>query len=346
MKKFLVIAMVLLALLGVALFFAADYVLEKASNTALQFLTAEGKSTGINVDYAEFGDVSLGLEALTWSNFVAVLNAPNYIALEPGEDIMVNIGAISLGLPKLAEGVAEVTARDIRVRVERGAPAGGTQTELQEGLRDGQFKATLPFGSPGKSPSAASLMDVPKSILTFLQEGKTTIPFDFQAKSVFKVGESTVEANITTTQDGGYYFLLMSPDDLKRITALFKEDLTESELRLVSTHPLLAPALLKIRNYARTRAESAYAKDPKVPEDAYRHVLWSFLLTKQFGEELAKQATDAHEIGSINRNTDAEHQMDYQNNKVGREYVLAGYTEDRILELVLTDSQVVRYPKE
>lgn len=346
MKKFLFVALVFLALLGIGIFFAADYALEKASSTALEFLSAEGKAKGIDVDYAKFGDVGFsGLDALTWSNFVAVLSAPRYIALEPGEDMILTIGTIRLGLPKLAEGVAEVTAQDISVRVEGGAPAAGTRTEeVQEGLRGGRFKATLPFGSDGKGPTAASLVDVPKSILTFLQEGKTTIPFDFRAKSVFKVGQSTVEADISTTQDGAYYFLTMSPDDLKRITTLLKEDLTESEIRLVSTHPLLAPALLKIRNYARTQSESAYAKDPHVPEDAYRHVLWSFLLTKQFGEELAEQATDAHEIGAVKRNTEAEHKMDFQNNKVGRAYARAGHTEDRIFELVMTDPEVVRSP--
>lgn len=346
MKKFFVIVLAFVVVLGACLFFAADYLLQKASTSALEFLSAEGKSRGITIDYARFGDVSWALDALTWSNVVAVLNAPQYIALEPGEDMILNIGAIRLALPKLAEGVAEVSASDISVRVEGVHTGGNAPGEVSEGLRDGRLRVALPFEKAGKGRSAASLIDVPRSILTFLQEGKTTIPFDFQAKSVFKVGEETVEADITTAEDAGQYFLLMSPDDLRRITALLKEDLTDSEIRLVSTHPLLAPALFKIRNRARTMSEAAYARDPRVPEDAYRHVLWSFLLTKQFGEELAKQATDAHEIGSIKRNTEAEHRMDYQNNMVGRDYARRGIAEDQILELVMTDTQVVRYPKE
>ena len=135
--------------------------------------------------------------------------------------------------------------------------------------------------------------------MQFLQQGTTQTPFDFRAESSFKIGESAVKADITTKMESGYYFLVMSPDDVRRISKMLNEELTETEIRLVSTHPFLAPALFKIRNHARSQSEAAYAKDVTVPEDAYRHVLWSFLLTKEFGPEFAKQVTDAHEIGAV-----------------------------------------------
>jgi hypothetical protein len=71
-------------------------------------------------------------------------------------------------------------------------------------------------------------------------------------------------------------------------------------------------------------------------------VLWSFLLSKAFGPEFAEQITNAHEIGSVQFNTEADHQMDYNNNKVGRGYAKAGYMEGQILQMVKTDPQVIR----
>jgi len=136
----------------------------------------------------------------------------------------------------------------------------------------------------------------------------------------------------------------MSPGDVRMISKSLHEELTKTEISLLSTHPLLAPALFKIRNHARVQSEAAYANDATVSEDAYRHVLWSFLLTKEFGPEFAKQVTDAHEIGAVKPASEADHNMDYNNNKVGRDYAKAGYAENMLLGLVRTDPQVIRAP--
>jgi hypothetical protein len=342
MKKFLLTLILVLALLIVCGIMVVDFVLEKASNKALEYLAAEGTSRGIKVEFARFEDVGLsGLRAVQWKGFVAIINAPKYIALSPGEDVILSIGEINLDLPRLLKSVAAITADDIGVRVKRNpTPAENSGVQI-EGLDQGQLMVELPLDFTDKGNVAASLVEVPKRALEFLQEGKTQIPFDFRAKSTFKIGGSVVGADITTQKQGGYYFLVMSPDDLRKIAARLKEDLTEEEIRLVSLHPLLAPAIFKITNYARTCSEVAYAKDAKVPEDAYRHVLWSFLLTKEFGPKFAERITNAHEIGAVNRNTEADHQMDYNNNKVGRDYVKAGYAEGQILQMVRTDPQVI-----
>jgi hypothetical protein len=343
MKKFLLTLITVLALLIVCGIMVVDFVLEKASKKALEYLAAEGASRGIKVEFARFEDVGLsGFRAVRWNNFVAVVNAPKYIALSPGEDVILSIGEINLDLPRLLKGVAAITADDIGVRVKRNPTPSESSGAQMEGLDQGQLRVELPLDLTDKGNAAASLGEVPEKVLQFLQEGKTQIPFGFRAKSTFKIGGSVVGADITTKKQSGYYFLVMSPDDLRKITAMTKADLTEEEIRLVSLRPLLAPALFKITNYARTQSEVAYAKDATVPEDAYRHVLWSFLLTKEFGPEFAERVTNAHEIGAVNRNTEADHQMDYNNNKVGRDYAKAGYAEGVILHKARTDPQVIR----
>jgi hypothetical protein len=279
-----------------------------------------------------------------WKKFVAVVSAPRDITLAPGEDIVVSIEEINVSLARLLKGVAAVDAHDIAIRVEHGLTPKKTSAEPQEGLNKGELKVEFPLLGNGKRISAIALAEIPKRALMFLQQGRTQIPFDFKAESVFKIGKSTIKADITTKNENNDYFLVMSPDDVRRISKKLREDLTDSEISLLSTHPLLAPALFKIRNRARLKSETARAKDATVPEDAYRHVLWSFLLTKEFGPEFAKQVTDAHEIGAVKRATEADHQMDYNNNTVGRDLAKAGYGEDMLLELAKTDAQVIRVP--
>ncbi|HJX30934.1 MAG TPA: hypothetical protein VJ624_03670 [Thermodesulfobacteriota bacterium] len=347
MKKFFFTVIIVLAFLIVGGIMVGDFVLEKVSSKALEYLVTEGKTRGINVDFARFGDVGLnGFSAVRWRKFVAVINAPRYIALAPGEDIVVSIEEINLGLTRLLKGVAAISAHDIALRVEGGLSSKGTPGEPQEGLNNGELRVEFPLKGGEKGISAIALAEIPKRLLQFLQQGTTQIPFDFRAESTFKIGGSAVKADITTKMENSCYFLVMSPDDVRRISKRLNEELTETEISLVSTHPFLAPSLFKIRDYARTQSEAAYAKDATVSEDAYRHVLWSFLLTKEFGPEFARHVTDAHEIGAVKPNTEADHKMDYNNNKVGRDYAKAGYAEDLILELVMTDPQVIRIPQQ
>ena len=346
MKKFLLAVILVLAFLIVGGIMVGDFVLEKVSNKALTLLMAESGSRGITVHLARFGDVGLsGLTGVRWKKFVAVINAPRDIVLAPGEDIVVSIEEINLSLTRLLKGVAAITANDIAIRVERGLSTNKTLGGAQEGLNNGELRVVFPLTGNGKGISAAALAEIPKRALQFLQQGRTQVPFYFKAESIFKIGKSTIKADITTKNESDYYFLVMSPVDVRRISKMLHEELTKTEISLLSTHPLLAPALFKIRNHARVKSETARAKDATVPEDAYRHVLWSFLLTKEFGPEFAKQVTDAHEIGAVKPNTEADHTMDYDNNKVGRDYAKAGYAENLLLELVRTDPQVIRTPQ-
>jgi hypothetical protein len=121
------------------------------------------------------------------------------------------------------------------------------------------------------------------------------------------------------------------------------KDLTEAEIAIVHRYPEEAPKIAQITKYAKDKSEEARRKDPRVPEDAYRHVLWSYLLTKEFGAEFAKEITDAHEFGATG-NTPRERRMDLMNNEAGRRYALEGYPEDSILERVMRDPKVIRTP--
>ncbi|MFZ2948917.1 MAG: hypothetical protein WA003_05475 [Desulfuromonadaceae bacterium] len=343
MKKFFLILIPVLALLIAGGIMLANFVLERASDKALEYLAAEGASRGVKVEFAKFENVGFkGVGAVRWSDFVTVIDAPRYISIAPGEQVLLSIGEINLDLMRLFQGVAAITSFDIGLRVQR-SPTSAENSDAQiEGFDEGQLMVELPLNFTDKGNAAASIAEIPKRALQFLQEGNTQVPFDFRAKSTFKIGGAVVRADITTKERGGYYFLVMSPDDLRKIAAILKADFTEEEIRLVSLRPLLAPAIFKITNFARTQAAAAYAKDATVPEDAYRHVLWSFLLTREFGPEFAKQVTDAHEIGAIKFNTEADHRMDYNNNKVGRDYAKAGHAEGLILQMVRTDPGVVR----
>lgn len=121
------------------------------------------------------------------------------------------------------------------------------------------------------------------------------------------------------------------------------DNITDAEATLLSVNAVRLPKLLNIMNDAKRESER-YKNVDGIPEDAYRHVLWSYLLTKEYGPEFSKAVTDAHEEGD-NTNTEAEHKMDYNNNKIGREYAARQYKRNEILEHLLRDDRVIREAK-
>jgi hypothetical protein len=64
---------------------------------------------------------------------------------------------------------------------------------------------------------------------------------------------------------------------------------------IIADYPLQTPLILRITLNAESISREAYECDHSVPQATYRHVLWSYLLTREFGAELAEIITNAHE---------------------------------------------------
>ena len=77
-------------------------------------------------------------------------------------------------------------------------------------------------------------------------------------------------------------------------------------------------------------------------QDALRHVIWSFLLTRSFGPEFAVKVTDAQEMRP--GNTPNERAMDYHNNAIGRRLVADGVALAALPRRVREDPDIIRHP--
>jgi hypothetical protein len=182
---------------------------------------------------------------------------------------------------------------------------------------------------------------VSRELSRFFKTGKTLLPIEFNGISTFTIEEKEVFLTLRAKKDGPETVLISKKDDLRRISGSLTQKLSEPEIDLLATHPVESPRLLRIKEKAASVAKRAHEEDSGIPEDAYRHVLWSYLLTDEFGEEFAKKVTDAHEMGDPDLGKEADHAMDYNNNAIGRRYAKAGYTESSILQRLLNDPDVI-----
>jgi hypothetical protein len=184
-----------------------------------------------------------------------------------------------------------------------------------------------------------------KNIVDLLNEGRCSLALTFSGVSTFSVRGKPFTAELRTELEDWETIIVMDEADVRVISQEFdlRKPLTSAEVKLLSRNPLRAPRLIKIKQFARAVSTGEHEKDPAVPEDAYRHVLWSYLLTREYGPDFAKKVTDAHEEGRTG-NTRDERLMDINNNRVGRDYAKSGYPETSILALLMYNPEVITSP--
>lgn len=344
MRKIVVILLLVAVTLAVAGYFSLGVLVEKGSRKGLELLASEVERHGVRIVRSGFRDSRYRFPStVIWRDVYGEVEAGEDGPLPLGRNVSVSVGKLSL-VPGSLGTPFSLSAEGIDVLFRNEGPEGGNLRE-ESSLRGEWAMAGLPV-SPG-SPEAmkGQFREVVKEIKSFLQEGKTESPVIFSGTATFPVKGKIYQARILMQKDGAYSVLRMNGDDIMKISGEFnlKVPLTDAEVGLLSRHPLRAPRLLQIRSYARRESKKAHSEDPSVPEDAYRHVLWSYLLTKEYGGEFAAKVTDAHEQG-MTGNTPAERKMDIANNALGQKYARLKVPEIKILKLAKSDPKVVRSP--
>ena len=150
-------------------------------------------------------------------------------------------------------------------------------------------------------------------------------------------------ATLYTERAGETFKLRFREDDIRAIAQAKGLDLVPEQIEIVSLYPLRAPVLLMLTDQARTLA-TQYAPDDVWLQDAMRHVIWSFLLTRAFGPVFATTVTDAQELRP--GNTPDERAMDYHNNAIGRRFVDQNVPLAALPNRVRKDPDVIRHPEE
>jgi len=212
-------------------------------------------------------------------------------------------------------------------------------------IEGGTGRVGLRFSSFGPGGIKKGVGRAVSEIVALLRDGRCALPVFFDGVLHLSIENQPFTAGLGIREEGSGASLVMDPEAVTAISQHLglEKPLTDAEVRLVSRHPLRAPRLFELRTYARRESERAARADRRVPEDAYRHVLWSYLLAKEYGADFAREVTDAHEKGGTG-NTEGDKRMDLRNNSVGVSYALAGVTEERILALVTADPEVARRP--
>jgi len=188
----------------------------------------------------------------------------------------------------------------------------------------------------------AAVKDILANADMLFEHNRVGRPFHFEGDVVIKIDGKSARARLYSLEKDGYTTLRFDAADIHAAAKTLDVPLVPAEIQIVSDYPLRALDLMEITHAARETARDTAITRSTVPQDAYRHVLWSYLLTRRFGPEFAQKVTDAHETAP--GNTPEEREMDYVNNAVGRRYAQEGVNPGALLDKLLADPAVIKKP--
>ncbi len=324
-----------LLLLIVVFYWGGGLLITAAARRALPLL-----QHALNEQGVPLYDLSFGTIRFTSFNRLTVFDLQGMAEPKNGKEKFETVFAVDRADARLVKIPPAFTfsCDGFSVHAERGSALPGTAFARVD---DGYWASGAPV----------ELKRLPRQVKRYLQQldqlfDEQLLDTDMRLRAQVTLNLRGKEAQVVlyTVQEGENTRLRLETRDVQKAAQVFQLELSPDEVEIISRYPVRAPVIMEITSEARTTARNARRADPAVPEDAYRHVLWSYLLTQKFGPEFAEKVTDAHEV--LPTNTPEERRMDFINNRIGRSYALRGVPRERLLALVLSDPQVVRYPQE
>jgi hypothetical protein len=336
MRNFLIGLLVALALIGGGLYAGSAFIADRASREVLAYLTAQGRNLGLDILRADFDSARPdSFSSVVWRNF-----AMNFHLFKGSVPDVSRTYTLRLEEARLALDVPSKTltlsGRGIQV------------ASSSEGAESGRLAGdalTVRFRTEVLDPPTVARKvraEAGRALEEVLKSNRTSVPVEFTGRTTFRIGRISAEAGLRMEQGTGGSVLVMDKGDLRRISGSLQEKLTDAEIELLSANPVQAPQLLRVKERAQEESTRAHRANASIPEDAYRHVLWSYLLARDHGGDFAKKVTDAHEANPAN--TDTDRRMDTTNNAIGRRYAAEGLEESQLLGRVLADPDIVSAP--
>jgi hypothetical protein len=328
----------LVALLAfwLALWSLASFAVPKLADRVLAYAIPRIQQAGITVDSLDYGSIRLS-PSLTHASAAGVSAA---FDLSPTDDIKLS---------------STFHAQEVSVRLANPVGMRGHLSieNFEVSFHEADRPRRLPFDRltnaylhieelPLVSPRTA-MLEILAGLEELFLENALVGNFEFSGDVVMRAQNVTLPARLYTERQDDHFRLRLSKADVRILVEAAEVDLSEEQIDIVSLYPVRLPSLIEITRQARSLSKESYPRDTWL-RDALRHVSWSYLLTREFGPEFAKEVTDAQEtkVG----NTPDERSMDYHNNAVGRRLAGHGTLLTELPRLVRSHPDIIRHPRE
>ncbi|MBN1466363.1 hypothetical protein JXA02_11410 [candidate division KSB1 bacterium] len=337
MRKFLFIIFALFIISSALVYFGSGFAFDYAAKKALPRLLPHLQARGIDVH--EYAYSSIRLSSL---RTVTAYDASASVSFKaPEQDEKSYQGQfyaerVNFHVANLRDPAVYLSSDNFHLSVDQANVPGTSFGRFEHGYI--QLRDPIRLSDP-----RAGLRVMLQKVADLFNETEVEPNVIMRALVTLNVGGKEAQAYLHTRRSAGGTQLCFEEKDIRSMADTFELDLSNEEVSIIASYPAHAPIIMHLTSEAKATSRTARRRDGSVPEDAYRHVLWSYLLTRRFGPEFAEKVTDAHE--KLPTNTAAERKMDFHNNRVGRDYARRGVPQERILSLVMSDPGVIRRPE-
>lgn len=346
-RRFLVIAaaltaVVLCGILGVRLLLAT------ASRAAERHLTRLAAERGFEISKTSWRRMGFRWPAsIRWEGLSLEARGGGRDTPLPQEPLLIAADSVTAALERFDTRMVSIAVDGLLLTSGEGGPPVGDQSSPRIETVAGRtlvIRAPIDFLRPRSA--AAQFRQISEELGRLARTGTSALPVSFEGTVTFRF-RGTATAGIRVRREGAESVLTMDEGDLLALSGRMslRLPLTQSEVALLARYPIRVPRLLAIRDQVRTLADEEQRREAHFPDDAYCHLLWSHLLTTNFGEQFAAEVTDAHERG-ITGNTESERRMDLSNNALGRWLARIGVPREALADRARSDSRVIRNPQE
>jgi hypothetical protein len=288
-----------------------------------------------------FSDVSFSsLRVSPWLNGVVLSDVQTQLDLNPSDRIQLRtqleISTLQVRLTNPFSLRGRVQASGLEVRLDPSDRP--RQLPFERFTNAHLVVGDLPLTNPQQAAAA-----IREKLKTLFFENQAVGEVAFSGEVIVVVGDVERVANLYTERAGETFKLRFREVDIAAIAQAKGLGLVPEQIEIVSLYPLRAPVLLTLTDQARALAIQ-HAPDDVWLQDALRHVIWSFLLTRTFGSDFAATVTDAQELRP--GNTPDERAMDFHNNAIGRRLVAENVALATLPNRVRSDPDIIRHPDE
>lgn len=337
MKRFFKLFLVLI-IIAVTCYFSGNYILTRVSHKYVAELKSKLEAKGLFFEELEYRDITIRtLRSISINDVNLNFTLDKEIYGRKSFHSSFQAKTIVINLVSIQEAEITFSLNDFSLHVE---PDESTERRTFGEFEKAHFSSRIPINlrTPEKSAKEVLLQ-----VEALFQQNKA-FGLSLSGTAKIFVGEERVKLALKTIDKGDSVSLQFDQADILQAAKTFDIELAEKEAEVIANHPSLVPDMMRITGDARQKSRAYRSRDKSFPEDAFRHVYWSYQLTREFGYTIAKQITDAHETAP--GNTANERAMDYHNNEIARDLAKAELSEAQILNLVLTSNNIIRRPAE
>lgn len=321
-------------------YFIGGYIARYLIKNGLEYIEPELASYGIILKHFHYGDVQLrSPNSFSIKRVDIEFDLEKEFYGKKSFSALFNSGVVVVRLSKLRDPVLKFSLYDFNLYIQ---PNEESPNRPFGKFENASWIAEVPLRLYDPRESGELILE---KLQTLFNENSIPDEVDFKGDAILNLDGRDIRISMYTERKDGRTFLFFNKDDLLAAANNFENfDLSEEEAQLLSQYPARTLHILKITRDAQRISEKEKSKQSDFPDDAFKHVYWSYHLTRTFGPEFSKEITDAHE--TMPNNTSEQRKMDFHNNEIGRVLASESLSVNDLRNYVLNSKDVIRFPEE